>query len=186
MSWESGDGEGEEAWNRLLKVYTSAQINIDETYLRIDRLTQLAKRKTLREDFRGQQTLLSLSAENPEDANLPCIVLPPAKNARVYNRDSITDQIEVFFFPPGERVFRSLVLYGIGGVGKSHVALKYAHLKTASHALDAVLWLHSETEASLAQSFTDASLALGLPRAAKERPNENRILLLNWLQQTGN
>ena len=163
----------------------TAQLNIDEIYHRIDRLTQIAKQSSLREDFKAQQELLSSPAESSKDATLPCIMLPPASTS-IYNRDSFTDQIDRYLFPPSRKpTFRSIILHGIGGVGKSHVALKYAHLKTASHSLDAVLWFHSETRDKLSQSFTDAALALGLAGVAVDRPKENRVHLLNWLQRTG-
>lgn len=118
-----------------MKNYMTAQLNIGEIYQSNDRLTQIAKRSTLREDFKAQQKLLS-SPESSKEATLPCIMLPPTRSTSIYNRDSFTDQIDGYLFPPsGDRTFRSIVLHGIGGVGKSHVALKYAHLKTASHFL---------------------------------------------------
>lgn len=183
--WEKGEKDVEAAWDKLMKNYMTAQLNIDEIYQRIDRLTQIATRSILREDFKAQQELLSSPPESSKDATLPCIILPPARSASIYNRDSFTDQIDRHLFPPsGERMFRSIVLYGMGGVGKSHVALKYAHLKTTVRSLDAVLWLHSETRDKLSQSFTEAALALGLAGVAVDRPKENRVHLLNWLQRT--
>ena len=79
-------------------------------------------------------------------------------------------------------LLRSLALHGLGGVGKSHVALKYAHAQ--SHALDAVLWVHSETPAALEQSFTNIAMRLTLPDASPQKHEENRIMVLTWLQQT--
>ena len=52
-------------------------------------------------------------------------MLPPAANARFYDRDNIIDAIDAHLrpaqAPPGLRTYG---LYGLGGVGKSHVALK--------------------------------------------------------------
>jgi len=114
-------------------------------------------------------------------------MLPPSSSSRFYDRDGITDRIDSFFHPDsGETPFLSLVLHGIGGVGKSHVALKYTHLMAKAQRVKAILWFHSETQTSLEQSFTEAAVALGLPQAGRDRHQENRILLLSWLQQTGN
>jgi len=114
-----------------MKVYSTSLVNIDATFQRIDRLTQLAKRRSVAVDLRRQQSLLSGSTSGSieEEAKLPCIMLPPASSSRFYDRDGITDRIDSFLHPDsGETPFLSLVLHGIGGVGKSHVALRYAHL----------------------------------------------------------
>lgn len=168
-----------------MEAYGRAQDNINESYQHIKQLTRLTQKTTRVEDFQGQQMLLSLSGKNAQEIELPCIMLPPAKNARVYDRDKFTDRIKAFFDGPRDLQPRSFVLYGIGGVGKSHVALKYALMRISSRTLDVALWLHSETDVSLSQSFTEAALHLGLPEARRDKTAENRILVLNWLQRTG-
>ncbi|KAK0624769.1 hypothetical protein B0T17DRAFT_531004 [Bombardia bombarda] len=173
-------------WSPLLKVYNASLTSINDRFEHVSVLTRLLKENTMVNDFQGQQSLLSLSPANfTEVAKLPCVMLPAGRGSRYYNRDGITSKIDSFFYPAsGERAFRSIALHGIGGVGKSHVALKYAHLKTSNQSIDVVLWFHSETDPSLAQSFTDAALALGLPGIGRDRHLENRIILHSWLQQT--
>ncbi|KAJ3535232.1 hypothetical protein NM208_g7220 [Fusarium decemcellulare] len=190
--WGTGSEEGQlgrsrdQVWDRLMKSYNRAQASIDQSYQHIDQLAQLAKRNILSEDFHGQQMLLSLSGDSAPKVKPTCFMLPQTKDGRFYNRDSFTDRIEAFFQRPQTEAypqFRSLVLYGIGGVGKTHVALKYANLQIRKKSLDVVLWFHSETDMSLSQSFTDAAIKLELSQAGKERSTENRILLLDWLQR---
>ncbi|KAF1844988.1 Tetratricopeptide-like helical [Cucurbitaria berberidis CBS 394.84] len=83
-----------------------------------------------------------------------------------------------------EQSFRSLAIYGLGGVGKSTVALKYARAKFELAELDAVFWVYSETSNSIKQSFTDIALRLRLPGVDTGNHDENRLLVLYWLQQT--
>lgn len=78
--------------------------------------------------------------------------------------------------------FRTYGLYGLGGVGKSHVALKYAETKMEH--FQTILWIHSETAGSIAQSFTDISIRLQLKGADPGQPEQNRIEVLNWLHET--
>lgn len=136
------------------------------------------------EDFSKLQLLLSLPPGYvSNEARLPCTVLPVWKSSRFYDRDNIIGRIDAHFHNPNATPgLRSLALYGLGGVGKSHVALKYAHSK--SQELDAILWVYSETAAALEQSFTDISIRLKLPGAEPQKAVENKILVLDWLQQT--
>ena len=110
-------------------------------------------------------------------------MLPPARNARFYNRDNIIQRINFHFHQPTESSnFHSVALYGLGGVGKSHVALKYANFATRE--FSAVLWIQSETAAALQQSFSDIAVRLKLPEAEPRKHEENRIKVLDWLQKT--
>lgn len=136
------------------------------------------------EELQRLQILLSVPQSTPTtEANLPCSNLPASRSARFYNRDGIIQEIDDFFYRAGsETAFRSIALYGLGGVGKSHVALKFASRKLVT--IPAVLWVKSETELALAQSFTDIAVRLQLRGADPRKHAENRVLLLTWLQTT--
>lgn len=73
-------------------------------------------------------------------------------------------------------------LYGLGGVGKSHVALKYAQTKMEHFQF--VLWIHGTNKQSLEQSFTEIAFRLQIKGADRGRHEQNRIEVLNWLHQT--
>jgi KaiC/GvpD/RAD55 family RecA-like ATPase len=83
-----------------------------------------------------------------------------------------------------ERSFLSLALYGLGGVGKSSIAMKFAEDKLERRELDCIFWVHSEKPVSIRQSFTDIAMRLKLPDAQPKDHDENHALVLNWLQQT--
>lgn len=80
---------------------------------------------------------------------------------------------------------RSLALYGMGGVGKSHVAMKYLEKKQVAKDFDAIFWINAENPISIQQSFTDIALRLKLPDTGPATHNENRMIVKGWLQQTG-
>ncbi|KAM7219457.1 hypothetical protein V8F06_005191 [Rhypophila decipiens] len=93
------------------------------------------------------------------EVKLPCFMLPPATDARWFDRDNITERIDKVLHPvSGQESFISVVLYGNTGVGKTHVALKYAHMMMTSRRVKAVLWFNSETKKALQQGFTDAAM----------------------------
>ena len=129
------------------------------------------------------RVLLSLQKTSlNEIAKLPCIILPRPKDALFYNRDGIIGKMDSYLENNSHQAFRSLALYGLGGVGKSNIALKYARSKVGDY--DVVAWIHAETPASLSQSFSDIAVSLQLPGAEPQNRSETRAVILNWLQGT--
>jgi hypothetical protein len=51
--------------------------------------------------------------------------------------------------------------------------------------VDGIFWVYSETPTSIAASFTDIATQLQLPGAHAHHNEKNRVLLLSWLQSTG-
>lgn len=120
-----------------------------------------------------------------ETAKLPCFVLPPTRTSRFFDRSDVMRHMEEHFgkVDPNQS-FRSLALWGLGGVGKSSVALRFAELKLLRNELDALFWVSSETNASIGQSFTEIATKLKLAEARPGDPDENVKLVLDWLSNT--
>lgn len=111
-------------------------------------------------------------------------MLPSAKNPKFYDRVDIFRSVDGCLEGnplPGSEI-ASVALHGLGGVGKSAIALQYAHSKLERYPV--VLWLRSETSVTLAQSVSNAVMELQLPQAQAQNHAENRVLLLSWLQKT--
>lgn len=123
-----------------------------------------------------------------EPANLPCFIYPTSRTVRFFDRTEDIIQIDRYFnnrAQDADQPFRSLTLYGIGGVGKSSVALRYAETRIRRKELDAMFWVAGEKEVTIRQSFTDIAVRLGLPRAQPKDHDQNRTLVLDWLHNTG-
>lgn len=153
---------------------------------RIERVAAMYQRQ-YRGDMTSWFSYLSLSSRAFRDtAELPCFVLPPTRAARFFDRDDVIEKIEKHF-QDGDSTssLRSLALYGMGGVGKSHVAMKYLENKKMAKDFDAIFWINAENPVSIGQSFTDIALRLKLPDTRPATHDENRMILKGWLQQTG-
>ena len=111
-------------------------------------------------------------------------MLPLVKNTMFYDRNDITAKIaERFNTVNSEGVHvNAIALFGLGGVGKSQVALKFVHSKAQEFGM--IGWIHSETATALAQSFTDLAVRLRLHGADPQHHAANRALVLSWLQKT--
>lgn len=132
--------------------------------------------------------LYSMMSMNPrtwqDEATLPCVMLPPARNTKFFDRDDVISQIEDHFGRQPAHMFHSIALYGMGGVGKTHVAMKYAQGCVTKRAVDAVLWVEGESRMKVKQSFTDIAKRLKLPNYVPNSHDDNQVIVLNWLQQT--
>ncbi|KAK5651720.1 hypothetical protein OQA88_11789 [Cercophora sp. LCS_1] len=72
----------------------------------------------------------------------------------------------------------------MAGVGKTHVAIKYAHAQSTKRKVNAVLWVEAESKMKVKQSFTAIAASLQLEGYVPHNHEDNRLLVLTWLQQT--
>ncbi|MCJ1353055.1 MAG: hypothetical protein MMC33_003039 [Icmadophila ericetorum] len=77
---------------------------------------------------------------------------------------------------------RSVLIHGLGGVGKTQTLLAYAHRNPSG--FDAIFWIRSDTEVNLKASFTEVAMALNLPGAKREGHDEENLLYFHrWLRK---
>jgi hypothetical protein len=60
-------------------------------------------------------------------AKLPCFYMPYAENSRFTGRDDCLEQVRQTLPPADRRSQASLVLHGLGGVGKTDIALHFVY-----------------------------------------------------------
>ncbi|OBT62906.1 hypothetical protein VE03_07906 [Pseudogymnoascus sp. 23342-1-I1] len=105
--------------------------------------------------------------------------LPYDNTDSFFGRNDVLDKISLALDPSARNKQQYFTLSGLGGVGKSSVALAYANRSVCKY--DAIFWVRAETEASLFQSFADIALNLDIPDASRTAaPSENRDLLISW------
>lgn len=174
----------EESWRIINQTYDACTKGVDDALEHVLQLSKISRKESRVEEITNLQQLLSLTSGTFRDeAKLPCTILPAVRH-KPWDREAIIARIGEQFQSsgPGVGELKAIALYGLGGVGKSHIALKYAHSKVKE--LDAILWVYSETATALAQSFTDIAIRLELAKANPQHHETNRILVINWLQCT--
>ena len=74
------------------------------------------------DSVRKQFGTLSISkqpSQPEEQAKLPCVILPFIRTSRFFDRTDVIQKMEDHFNKVDpDRSFRSLAIYGLGGVGK--------------------------------------------------------------------
>lgn len=115
-------------------------------------------------------------------STLPCFdTLPPPAN-HFFGRERYLEKIHEKL-APSAAVLQSIAIHGLGGVGKTQIALAYAHKHKFLKTYDAILWVNSETDLSLASSFTTIAIILGISIPGSHTDAENRVLVLSQLQK---
>lgn len=120
----------------------------------------------------------------PRDtADFPLNTLPYPEYRGFYGREDILKLLETTLVPAqSSRGIKSVLLHGLGGVGKSQTALAFAHRNSSS--FDAIFWVRSETKTSLKDSFTEIALALQIAKGRGEgHDEENFLYFLAWVRK---
>lgn len=107
-----------------------------------------------------------------------CMILPAKKPSRFFNRVDTFEKIDQSLGLEGSKAsFRSIALFGLGGIGISSTAVRYIERKIEENEYGALFWAYGEKMASLRQSFTDIAMRLKLTGAKPNLHNENLILV---------
>ncbi|RDW76972.1 hypothetical protein BP6252_05025 [Coleophoma cylindrospora] len=79
-------------------------------------------------------------------------------------------------------VVKSVLLHGTGGVGKTQIALAYAHRNPAG--FDAIFWIRSDIDANIQADLASIALDLNLEGAKRDgdaKGDENLLYFKRWL-----
>ncbi|KAK0702125.1 hypothetical protein B0T26DRAFT_877331 [Lasiosphaeria miniovina] len=137
--------------------------------------------------------------EDENNLNLPCRFLPERNPGFIGREKELQDMREELKPLQGNWNFKyhelhmpkemaetsaanSLNLVGLGGIGKSQLALEYAF--RCADEYDAIFWMKADSAENLHNSFDQAAIALGIPDAKYNVSIKNQIMLLAWLERT--
>ncbi|XWW96507.1 hypothetical protein V2A60_004482 [Cordyceps javanica] len=90
----------------------------------------------------------------------PCWTVPFEKNLRFVGRASLLDRLEAVLFAKEQP--SKIALFGLGGVGKTQVALELAYRTREKYTQCSVIWIPTNNTARLRQAYIDAAEKLGI------------------------
>jgi MinD-like ATPase involved in chromosome partitioning or flagellar assembly/tetratricopeptide (TPR) repeat protein len=91
---------------------------------------------------------------------VPSIWSVPPRNAYFTGRAAVLEQVRDAMTGAGMTVVLAQALYGLGGVGKTQIALEYAYRFKADY--DLVWWIAAERVDAITSSLADLAIRLGL------------------------
>ncbi|KAI8930569.1 hypothetical protein NX059_012179 [Plenodomus lindquistii] len=121
------------------------------------------------------------SKERPETPPQPSCFLPFPRDADFVDRGTLLDQIRKQCAAPASRV----ALVGLGGVGKSQLAIEHCYRTAEQSPGTWVFWVHASNTARLEQSFRDIADQVKI-RGRKDLHADVFKLVHDWLRDAKN
>lgn len=115
-------------------------------------------------------------------------MLPPTRipAEHFFNRTGFLAELDSKLWPvAGDMSIQSVLVYGIGGGGKSTAISYYVEKRHEAGIYNVILWVQGDSPSSLRQSFTKIAIRLELPGARFLNHDENLSLVQNWFQTQG-
>ncbi|GAB1319497.1 hypothetical protein MFIFM68171_09707 [Madurella fahalii] len=117
----------------------------------------------------------------PETPPKPFATIPFPRDLDFVNRGDILDQIDKQCSRPAGRV----ALVGLGGVGKSQLAIEYAHRIAEQQPDKWVFWIHAGTQARVDEGFRTIADAVKLPGRNQPKADIPQLVYY-WLSNERN
>ncbi|KAI1842360.1 hypothetical protein JX265_001792 [Neoarthrinium moseri] len=162
----------------MLQRYTSrVQAEVDLAHMRFVQ-TQLAAIGSLVD-----------ASPTPRYLELPTIrIIPHSRNDRFYGRQDILDRVREKLTPSKTKKLSSksrkqhrFALSGLGGSGKTQIALEYTYRHLDDYKV--VIWILADSSEKINQGFGDAAEILGIPQGSQSG-NEVRAFVFQRLSAT--
>jgi tetratricopeptide (TPR) repeat protein len=102
--------------------------------------------------------------------------VPHPRNDAFTGREQILTDLRADLLKKGKQA-----LYGLGGVGKTQIAVEYAYRHKDEYT--AVLWTFAGTEQSLRGGYADIAVLLNIPEKESQEQAKITDAVKNWLEQ---
>lgn len=117
-------------------------------------------------------------------ADFPVQNTPPMLSPVFFHREAELNELRTHLRTSAySRSATTVVLGGVGGVGKTALALKLFRELCTEEVFDAIFWINGESKDTMVVSFAEISGWIGLPRRTND-PEQNSMLGLAWLRTT--
>ncbi|KAL8364795.1 hypothetical protein RB595_003867 [Gaeumannomyces hyphopodioides] len=133
------------------------------------------------QNYGTMNTEIHLPPERPETPPQPFATIPFSRDRDFVDRGDILDQLRQRCFEPAGRV----ALVGLGGIGKSQLAIEFAHRAAEEIPDKWIFWVHAGTQARVEEGFRAIADAVKLP--GRDQPKADILqLVCYWLSNERN
>ncbi|KAK0702012.1 tpr repeat-containing protein [Lasiosphaeria miniovina] len=180
------------AWSQFSRDFAEVIINVQRYSRRVDEAADMIR---LSRETHTAETVaalnkdladLQINQDGPsQGAKLPCFMIPFGLNLRFLGRDEEMRRMREALDPPDEAnegtspKLRAIGIHGLGGVGKSQLALHYAN--TSMERYEIIAWISAETQIKLVQTLSGLANKLGLVEGSGEDDYQNVQRVRDWL-----
>ena len=108
------------------------------------------------------ETSIKLSIKDPENKKGPFYLLPSIAGRDFVGRKTVLDQIKVLFTDLNVGQPSNVALYGLGGVGKTQIALQILDWYKSTFPDRSIFWVQARSADLIRQSLTEIGVRCGL------------------------
>ncbi|ACF11502.1 TPR repeat-containing protein [Chlorobaculum parvum NCIB 8327] len=116
--------------------------------------------------------------------SMPPVCKLPHRNPNFSGREQLLLELRESLTKGQKTALTQQALYGLGGIGKTKLAIEYAYRHSASY--EVIWWIRSEEPSALASDYAGLALELDLPE--KEETNQALVVqaVTRWLERNSN
>ncbi|KAF7547858.1 hypothetical protein G7Z17_g7436 [Cylindrodendrum hubeiense] len=150
-----------------------------ERYERTIHLGLQVDQTTILLDIRQQMESVSIQPVISSGTNIkPCFIVPFEQDSHFVDRPDMMGWIKEQYKGPNSR----MALVGMGGFGKSQVAIQFAHHIRSTSPETSVFWVHASSKPRLQEAYRIIAERLQLP--GRNNPQVDELALVrDWLQR---
>jgi hypothetical protein len=173
------------AWSQFSNDFSKVLDNLRNYSRRVDEIADMIR---LSKETHSAETVVAMNSLKNflfQDEKLPCYVIPYGLNLRFFGRSQETRTLkDALDAKEDAATLRVIAICGLGGVGKTQLALNYVN--TAMKSYDAIAWVHADTQTKLIQSLASFATKLGLPKVGgREDDYQSVQKVRDWLNTSG-
>lgn len=174
------------AWSQFNRQFLKTIEDLKLQSRRVDEEVDMIRMRREAMTAETIEVMKSLKETKLEDqVKLPCHMIPFGLNPRFFSRDHEVDMVRKALDPmQGHEKLQVMSIHGLGGVGKSQIALHYAN--TSMKTYDVIAWIPSETQVKMTQALSKLAKKLGLPKGDdSEDDYQASLKVKDWLNESG-
>ncbi|EFW99250.1 tpr repeat-containing protein [Grosmannia clavigera kw1407] len=180
-------GPNRHAWSQFSRDFAMVVENIQKLSRRVDETADMIR---LSREARTVETVaafknLQLKGNKGPPAKFPCFSVPYGLHLHLFAREMELQTLQECLDPSSSSrtQLQAVGIHGLGGVGKSQLALQYAN--TSMQVYDLIAWIASESQIKLIQSLSDLARKLGLAGEANQDDYISIEVVRDWLNTSG-
>ena len=110
-------------------------------------------------------------------------MIPHSRNERFFGRSSVLDQMDIAL-KPSAPTFRQrhFALYGMGGSGKTQIALEYTYSRSAAY--PTIMWILASSTDKIDQGFMQIADHFGMEAKYLKNPGQAKNFVLQRLSSS--
>ena len=173
--WPAFHGDFNKTVQRIKRLSSVVEIEAETTRMKLEQ-------KNYEEVV---QLMKDMKTEKPQRHDQSCYHLPQTVNPRFWGRSEVICKIKEALDPDDQaQDQRSFAIWGMGGVGKTQIALKY--VASNRQQFNTIIWISAGSSIQVSQSFRDVAGRLGFSGNDQETEDTMAAVMKvkDWLEQT--